>query len=117
MNAAVKAKHPDLYKDAFAADRLAFPAGASLVVFPLMGVMVSASLGSMEKYAVTINPVVAAVIGFVIAVVLNAVFFARRGTQKQAEAELLSAAMSMFPGTQAHRTNDETLYFERFKQP
>lgn len=114
MNERVKSEHPDAYRDAFAAQRLATISGASIIVFPLGGLMTIGSISGTNGLDLSFAEAApwGVGIGFALAAVLNLVYFSRRRTEDVWRQELLYAAEDVYPDTVA-RIDGERLVFTR----
>ena len=112
MNETLKAKHPDAYRDAFAAGNIAAFAGASIIVFPIGAVSVVSTLGSRIDFASAIVPAI--IVALACSAIVNAIYFFRLRDEKYNREQLLRLAAEEFPEAEA-RFGDEGLVFSAYR--
>lgn len=113
MNERLKEEHPEVYRDAFAAQRIAAIAGGSIVVSPLTAVLSLGAIATSESAGFDFEAGVpwGIGIGLAVSVVLNIVYLARLRHQKKDQATLLNIARTTYPGARPF-ISDEAVYFK-----
>jgi len=95
MNNTVRKANPELYETVFKPGKLGALAGASILVFPLMGVQIGATLHKV--YETTPLIIGGVIVGLIASAIVNLVFWTQEHDSKAAAPELLALAETVFP--------------------